>query len=555
MPTNIRYQGDATNEDGSPVLGRNVFVGDTEYSPVDPANFGIDPNDPRVVTYEGKTYLPVSLLGQLSAPFQGNSLDILGQLGPSIAAAFFGGPALTSGLESLATGGGFSGFANAFMNPANALDTGGGATNTATSAATDAPWGVNPQPSYPMPAPTPPPPAAVLATAPSFLDQVSSAFPGAAAKGLTAAGLSALLSQIDDPVVRAAVASMGGTLAAPISNTIAGGISNAGDATRNYLSLNPYPMTDTAPASGNTDAQGNTWNEDGSVTMADGTIIPPEQVQYGTFNAGAVGGATAESGGTMGIDTNAGLDQFTNPEPSPEYGGGAAAGGGISQDILDLIEAAGSSTPVPTGAPTDMTVGGGGGGLWDWLTTTGAGGTGGGSGTGADPISRLLASLGIGAGSPLSSGLDLAARLAPGYFALDYARNQPGFDSSKLESLYGDVSNITNPLTSSLMSDYDLRSGERRKDLMTSLTNRGVMGSSFGNMDLSNFDITRDVGRGLLSGQTQLGGIGLQSGLARDILQSQVQERAIRNALYGRGFDIFGRAVAPSNNVFNIGRP
>ena len=106
----------------------------------------------------GHELTPMSSQQAFADSQSGGWSDIVGALGPGIAGAFFGGPALTSGLESLATGGGLSGFANAFINPANALDSGGGAANTASSVAGDAPWGVNPHPSYPLPAPTPPPP-------------------------------------------------------------------------------------------------------------------------------------------------------------------------------------------------------------------------------------------------------------------------------------------------------------------------------------------------------------------------------------------------------------
>lgn len=162
-----------------------------------------------------------------------------------------------------------------------------------------------------------------------------------------------------------------------------------------------------------------------------------------------------------------------------------------------------------------------------------------------------------------SSGLlGLGARLAPGYAALQFAQNQGGidstpFDTSNLSSLYDKAGALTDPATSSALQGFDLRTGQARGELLDSLSKRGVMGSSFGNYDLANFDTSTQAQRGKLVGDLGLQGITTQRGIAGDILgaqqvlrQQQLQQQAVRNALFGRSFDILGRAVSPAPSLF-----
>jgi hypothetical protein len=242
--------------------------------------------------------------------------------------------------------------------------------------------------------------------------------------------------------------------------------------------------------------------------------------------------------------------------------------------------------------------------------TSGVGGTGSGGG-------------GSGGGFPIGAGLDLAARLAPGLGALAFAQSQGSVDTSpisnllgngastfnspfdttrlnnlyehappdtsRLSSLYSQVGDITGRNTASALTNFDLKTGQARGDLRNGLERRGVLGSSFGNMDIGNFDTMAGNQRGMLEGQLGLQGVAAQAGLANNmlgaeqayrqqqgglansllgaeqgqrqqqlgylgqqgtvasqLLNAQLQQKAIQSALYGRAFDTLGKAVAPT---------
>lgn len=145
------------------------------------------------------------------------------------------------------------------------------------------------------------------------------------------------------------------------------------------------------------------------------------------------------------------------------------------------------------------------------------------------------------------SPFDLAARSAPGLLALNYANNQSPFDTSKLESLYNEAG--SDPFYNPNLLSYDLQSGQGRNKLTSSLTRRGVMGSSFGNFDLGSYDALRDLGRSSLLGQN----LTARTGIANDLLRAQQQEQALKNQLYGRAFDVLGRGLSPGPTLYTAG--
>lgn len=133
---------------------------------------------------------------------------------------------------------------------------------------------------------------------------------------------------------------------------------------------------------------------------------------------------------------------------------------------------------------------------------------------------------------------DLAQRgLAAGTVmsALNDAKNSGNIDTSQLESSYSRF----NP--EALTGTYDLASGAGRAQLASNLARRGVAGSSFGNMDLANYDMTRDVGRQAILGQ----GISQQANIANQILQSKIAAQKNRNDLYGRSLLALGQIFQP----------
>jgi hypothetical protein len=142
----------------------------------------------------------------------------------------------------------------------------------------------------------------------------------------------------------------------------------------------------------------------------------------------------------------------------------------------------------------------------------------------------------------LPSG-NTAAALAPIIAAIAYAKNQGPFDTSRLTSTYDQFE------PDALAYEYDQNTNAGRNALTSSLTNRGVMGSSFGNMDLTNFQTTRDLGRRSLVNQ----GLAARGGLASSILDAQVKERQLKNQLYGTSLlalgNVFGGRNQPTGGI------
>lgn len=140
-----------------------------------------------------------------------------------------------------------------------------------------------------------------------------------------------------------------------------------------------------------------------------------------------------------------------------------------------------------------------------------------------------------GQGAPDLSGLE-SARSALGGSLPSIAP----IDTSRLESIYSQF----NP--SALTGQYDLATGAGRNQLQSNLTRRGVGGSSFGNFDLGNYDMTRDIGRQALLNQ----GLTAQSGIAGQIANAQatsgsqaLQAAQLGNQRLGMTGDISGRIV------------
>jgi hypothetical protein len=236
-----------------------------------------------------------------------------------------------------------------------------------------------------------------------------------------------------------------------------------------------------------------------------------------TAGAGSMLGGptgTAGAGGTAGVDIAAGAGGFPMPAAIPEID--PTFGGALSMT-----------------AP----------GVWETAAPAAIGGTLGGIAGGA--ASSLFPSIGDilkGAKDYLPSG-NTAAALAPIIAAIAYAKNQGPFDTSRLTSTYDQFQ------PDALAYEFDQNTNAGRNALTSSLTNRGVMGSSFGNMDLTNFQTTRDLGRRSLVNQ----GLAVRGGLANNILEAQVKERQLKNQLYGTSLlalgNVFGGRNQPTAGV------
>lgn len=226
--------------------------------------------------------------------------------------------------------------------------------------------------------------------------------------------------------------------------------------------------------------------------------------------------------------------------------------------------------------------------------------------------------LGSGAGSSLlNSGLNLAGSIAPGLLALNYASGISSPDTSALQQVLGKSGNVdTSALqallgrttdTSRLQSVYDQigtnapgfvqaaldpmrqQIAAGYGDLTQSLAQRGVLGSSFGNADLSNYLST--TGRALSDAgasayQTALGAqggvaqqiaalqqgdtsqqaniaqaipslqnqnLGLQGNLAGQLAQLNSLAQQNKNNMYGRAFSLLGQGLSPNSGLLGGG--
>ena len=135
----------------------------------------------------------------------------------------------------------------------------------------------------------------------------------------------------------------------------------------------------------------------------------------------------------------------------------------------------------------------------------------------------------------LGGGLGSAINTAPILAAINYARNQSPFDTSRLESLYSNF----NPESQAFQ--YDTNTGLGREELTSGLARRGISGSSFGDQSLNNYNTFRDLGRSSLINQ----GIETQAGIAGQILNSDVASRQMKNDLYGRALLALSGGLAP----------
>ena len=164
------------------------------------------------------------------------------------------------------------------------------------------------------------------------------------------------------------------------------------------------------------------------------------------------------------------------------------------------------------------------------------------SGGGSD-IGNLFRSI-LGGNATQGGGgfLNTAVSTLPIIGAIEYARNQQPFDTSRLNSLFQDY----NPRA--LAADYDLNTGLGREALNSSLERRGVLGSSFGDQSLTSFNTARDLGRANLLTQ----GAGGAANIANAITNAEVESRKQKNQLYGLALNALGSVFGGRSGGLNI---
>lgn len=240
-----------------------------------------------------------------------------------------------------------------------------------------------------------------------------------------------------------------------------------------------------------------------------------------TFGSAAGSSAVNASGGGMGFFDDI-LSNATD------------AAGNAGSSIEDFYGSPNENWPsIGQGTPSDVIAGPGfslPSSLPSWLSNLIPSG---------DTISKILfGSGGLTGGGGLFGdrgilGSTIAA--APALAAINYAKNTSPFDTSRLENIYSQF----DPNASAFQ--YDVNTGLGRNKLSSDLSRRGVMGSSFGQADVSNYNLMRELGRGALIQQ----GLGQQAGVANDIVNAQAKDRALKNQLYGSALLALSGALTP----------
>lgn len=284
----------------------------------------------------------------------------------------------------------------------------------------------------------------------------------------------------------------------------------------------------------------------GGGTVAGGGLAPGASPFLSGLDAGAVAGADYTGAAGLGAAGGGGMDFLTGiGDPFTGFSGDVSLadlemggeGGGLFGNTggLDLSGLAGNDIPgygsvTPGMTPQPASLGFQAGNLWDSIKQYG--------GSGLNALKGLLSGNASGGGTGLfgngGGGLDTALALTPALAAIAYARNQGPLDTSRLTSSYDQFD------PNALAYQYDQNTGLGRRGLESSLQRRGVMGSSFGNQDLTNFGATRDLGRQSLISA----GMAQRAGIANDIFKADATDRALKNQLYGSALysigNIFG---------------
>jgi hypothetical protein len=175
-----------------------------------------------------------------------------------------------------------------------------------------------------------------------------------------------------------------------------------------------------------------------------------------------------------------------------------------------------------------------------------------------DPLSSILGGGSLGSNilnQVRNDPISAAVSSAPFLLAMQQAQSQkndiqPYID--KLNNLQGQFAGNESAYMKSITDPYDMQTARGQGDLTQSLSQRGVLGSSFGNADLANYGFMRDTGRGNLLAQAKTQGIGAQGGLINSALTATNNRNLAGNALIGAGLGAAGKLFQTQEDPFNL---
>lgn len=151
--------------------------------------------------------------------------------------------------------------------------------------------------------------------------------------------------------------------------------------------------------------------------------------------------------------------------------------------------------------------------------------------------------------------LQAAFNATPFLLALQQANSQGGDLKATLDKIQGladGVSGNSSALTTAVLNPYDQATATGLGNLTQSLGSRGVLGSSFGDISLDNYNYTRDMGRGDLLAKTKLASTGLEADLLTKVLSGQNTANTNKNLLLGAGLSASGRLFQPESDPFGL---
>lgn len=127
--------------------------------------------------------------------------------------------------------------------------------------------------------------------------------------------------------------------------------------------------------------------------------------------------------------------------------------------------------------------------------------------------------------------------------ALAYNATLPSPKLGEYEQLYAKAGD-----TGGILGKYDLDSATGRGLLNSSLSSRGILGSSFGDQALTNYDTTRGIGRGALG----YGGVSTQLGTLNSLNDAIFKNNAVKTGQVGRLLGGVANAASPSTTTNNL---
>jgi hypothetical protein len=299
----------------------------------------------------------------------------------------------------------------------------------------------------------------------------------------------------------------------------------------------------------------------GMVGGATGSELVGSQV---TGNEANLGGAAAFD--LAGLAAAPGAASLGLGTTTAVGAGGAAAGAGGIYEYLDTVPGTEESfVGPPTGSVETAPVIGGSGVPTVSATATGSGpfiptweglkdsfgrasalkglaGLGGGGSTGSNIVNQIMGSPGQAAFNSL-----------PFLLALYQSEQQKDDINDPLGRLRSIESSINGPgFMDAVTRPWDMQTASGRTDMTNSLSNRGVLGSSFGQMDLNNYDYIRGVGRGDLASKALLTSAGVGGDLIGKEFDAINKRNLNTNMLLGAGLGASGSLFQPQKDPFGL---